>query len=285
MKSAAAQNETGKRLVVCADDFGFTDAGCNSAIELAAAGAISAVSCVVDGRSLTRYADALRHASSSVSLGLHLNLTEPESDPLRANLRSWLFRAYVSRSIDEPALHAEIRRQLLRFEDLFTRAPAFVDGHEHVHQLPGIARILVEDLEDRYGTLVAVRTTVPRRKQGIKAHVIAHLGGTRLRDLLQSRRLPSNSDFAGAYDFSTRVAYGRRMDAWVSSIADGGLIMCHPEHPGPTDTPLTARGAEHAFLASCEWPALLRQHGARLVPFGPTAIAVPRNGQMSESVA
>lgn len=277
-----------KRIVLCADDFGFTDPGCQAVIELAGAKAISAASCVVDGPSTASYAAALRAAASDASLGLHFNLTEPAGAPMRAGLCAWLWRTHVLRAIDVSALRTELRRQLCLFEDLFARAPAYVDGHEHVHQLPGIAAMLVEELVNRYGAAcIAVRSTVPKRWCGVKAQSIALLGGTGLQVLLRGRHVPSNSDFAGAYDFSLRVPYQRRMQSWLASIADGGLIMCHPERPAVLSSHLsltspgssgssevsglsraTARHAEYAFLASNRWPALLRQCGAELVPFG-----------------
>lgn len=260
-----------KRVVVCVDDFGLTDRGSEAAIELAAREAVSAVSCIVDGRTMTRYASALRAVSPPVSLGLHLNLTEPADGSIHAALRSWLLRAYVLHSIDAQMLRVEIQRQLARFEDLFAQPPDFVDGHEHVHQLSGIAAVLVDELAGRYGTRVAVRSTVPRQARGLKARVIAQLGGNELSELLRKRSMATNTDFAGVYDFSLRVPYARRMGEWINSIEDRGLIMCHPERAAPGATQPTARTMEHAFLASASWITLLRRSGTRLAPFGGSA--------------
>jgi len=268
MTRMPATTDARKRIVVCADDFGLTRAGCESIVELACANAVSSVSCIVDSPGATRHAGALCNASPRISLGLHLNLTIPSQGAARASLRSWLARAYVLRSIDRQALRGEIRRQLLRFEDVFARAPAYVDGHQNVHQLPGVSRTLIDELADRYGTHIAVRSTVTQSQRGFKVRAIELLGAKRLHSLLQARGIASNSDFAGIYDFSTRVPYERRMGGWLRSIEDGGLIVCHPERAASPEMLSTARCTEHSFLSSVQWPRMLKQCHIRLVPFG-----------------
>ncbi|WP_116808304.1 ChbG/HpnK family deacetylase [Steroidobacter cummioxidans] len=257
-----------KRVVVCADDFGFTDVACEAIIELAAAGAVSAVSCAVDGAATPRHALALLAVSSDTSLGLHFNLTEPATAPAHARLDSWLWRAQVVRSIDTDQVRVELRRQLSLFESLFARPPDFVDGHEHVHQLHAIAPLLVDELSARYGIRVAVRSTLPLHFRGIKASVIAQLGGRQLSQLLHAHGLTTNADFAGVYDFSAHVPYARRMQQWLISIADRGLIMCHPERPTPKRT--DARALEYIFFCSDAWRRLRQHYSIRLVQFSGT---------------
>lgn len=265
---SAPRSEVSKRIVVCADDFGFTDVACEAAIELAAKGAISAVSCAVDGAAAARHALALLAVSSGTSLGLHFNLTEPATAPAHARLDSWLWRAQVMRSIDTAQVRAELRRQLSRFETLFARPPDFVDGHEHVHQLHAIAPLMIDELSARYGSRIAVRSTQPLQFRGLKAGVIAQLGGKRLFQLLHAHGLTTNADFAGVYDFSRRIPYAHRMQQWLASIADLGLIMCHPERAPPERT--DARSLEYMFLGSETWHQLRQHYSVRLVQFSGT---------------
>ncbi len=265
---SARRPEVNKRIVVCVDDFGFSDAACEAAIELAAKGAISAVSCAVDGAVAIRHALPLLAVATDTSLGLHFNLTEPATAPAHAKLGSWLWRAQVMRSIDTTQVREELRRQLTRFETLFARPPDFVDGHEHVHQLHALAPLLIEELSARYGTRVAVRSTVPLHFRGIKAGVIAHLGGKHLLDLLHAHGLTTNADFAGVYDFSPRIPYARRMQQWLTSIADHGLIMCHPERAARRRT--DARSMEYLFLGDEGWHRMRQHYSVRLVQFSGT---------------
>jgi chitin disaccharide deacetylase len=263
-----------RRISLCADDFGASVAACEAIIELAGMGAISATSALVDGPAIRRHARVLRAAlrgtQPGLSIGLHLDLTEFAPMEMRAGLREWLWRGFVLRNIDMACMRAEIRRQLLQFEDLFDRPPAFADGHCHVHQIPGVREALVAELCDHYGRAVAVRSTRPRSFRGFKSRLIATLGGNGLHALLDARRLHTNGDFAGAYDFTTRIDYATRMRGWLRRIADGGLIMCHPERHAGATLPGEARAAEHRFLCSREWPALLERSGAQLAPFNAT---------------
>lgn len=258
---------TPRRISLCADDFGASAAACEAIIELGGMGAISATSALVHGPAIGRYARVLRAGHPGLSIGLHLDLTEFAPAELRASLPRWLLRGFVLRDIDSARVRAEIRRQLLLFENLFGQAPAFADGHCHVHQIPGVREALVVELCARYGRAIAVRSTRSRSFLGIKSRLIAALGGDGLHALLDARRLHTNGDFAGAYDFTTRIDYATRMRGWLRYIADGGLIMCHPERPAGDTHPRTARAAEYRFLSSREWPALLDRSGARLVPF------------------
>ncbi|MCP2821003.1 ChbG/HpnK family deacetylase, partial [Salmonella enterica subsp. enterica serovar Typhimurium] len=69
------------------------------------------------------------------SFGLHLDFTE--FSPLRRGL--WpLIGASLAHRLDASALRDEIATQCALFEDATGRAPDYVDGHQHVHQLPQI---------------------------------------------------------------------------------------------------------------------------------------------------
>lgn len=254
-----------RRIVVCADDFGITPAATRSILELSHAGAISATSVAVDGTAAAGSATELA-GCARVSVGLHLALTDDLPGDPRAPLAVWIPRAFATPLRVERAVDAEITRQLDRFEQLLGRPPAYVDGHQHVHQFPGVRDALVATLERRYGRGVALRSTVPRAMRGTKAAIIAGLGGRSLERMAAMRGLAMNRDFAGVYDFTGRVPFPTRMAAWLGSIADGGLVMCHPETDAVSGAD-PVRAAEHRYLSSPAWPALLDREGIELVPF------------------
>jgi len=266
-----------KRVSVCADDFGLNDSGSKAIVQLASMNAISAISCVVDGAFAPRYVGALLGSGARTSLGLHFNLTVANGPTLHRNLLAWMGRTMVLRDVNRALVVQEFERQLDGFVALFRQAPHFVDGHEHVHQFPGIRDAVVAVLTKRFDSQVAVRSTMPRVWRGAKAQVIAELGGRTLRRSLRERRLPANADFAGVYTFASRIPYARRMQAWLRSIAHDGLIMCHPELPEMDQRGNRARAHEYEFLASPDWPALLAAEGMELAPFdGVTAAAALR---------
>lgn len=252
---------------MCADDFGLGTSACLSILQLASAGAITATSCAVDGAVAAVHAGELRALRPRVGVGLHLNLTEnPEYTGSRPLLR-WVLSTYARGSLDRLSLLQEIRRQLLRFEELFGAAPDYVDGHEHVHQLPVIRELLVAELKLRYGERVALRSTLTRSARGAKAGLIQRLGAAQLAHLANRAGLHCNSDFAGVYNLSGDRPYAPRMEAWLRNIEDGGLIMCHPELPSVTTARPGARAREHRFLSSPAWPQLLQRCAVSLVAF------------------
>jgi predicted glycoside hydrolase/deacetylase ChbG (UPF0249 family) len=209
----------------------------------------------------------LKSAASAVSIGLHLDLTEFAPAAVRSTLHRWLFAGFVLRNIDRSNVLAEIKRQLQRFEELFASPPAYIDGHCHVHQIPGIREPLLQEMTDRYGRSVAIRSTWSCEQTGAKSRFIQELGGRSLRALIARAGLHSNSDFAGAYDFSTDRPYPMRMEAWLRPLHDGGMVMCHPELPLRAGIPGNGREAEYCFLASSAWSGMLSDQKIVLRPF------------------
>jgi chitin disaccharide deacetylase len=260
-----------RRVILCADDFGLNQPASLAIIELMAKGAISAASCVVDGACCEPLARTLIEAAQGRSVGLHFNLTESPGAP-RMKLGYWLLATYIARRVPGGSLEAEIDRQLGRFEDLFGRAPDFVDGHEHVHQLPIVRDALVRRMQRRYGCSVGIRSTVAREWRGVKAFVIERLGAPALVELARAAGFAHNSDFAGVYNLSVSSGYPDRMERWLRGIKDLGLVMCHPEAEGATAAPSPARFAEYQFLGSPVWPALRARLSIELTPFTPATV-------------
>lgn len=251
-----------RRIAVCADDFGLTR-GANAAIlELGSLGALSATSVAVDGPVLGDDIMALRSLRDRISVGLHLNLTENPRFPTLRGVKSWILATWLRR-IDPGQLAREIDLQLDRFETLLEGPPTHVDGHEHVHQFPGVREPLLAAIVRRYGRSTALRCTWPREYRGAKAAVIGLLGSRALRRGIASLDLRCNSDFAGVYDLASTSDFGSRMDAWLASLQDGGLVMCHPESTEGSASP--ARQNEYQFFRSTEWPLLLKNRNVELV--------------------
>ena len=256
-----------RRIVVCADDFGANDAASNAIIDLGQRQAISATSCLVHAPAAATHASRLRVAAPAVSIGLHLDLTQFVPGSIRATLHRWLLRGLVLRNADRAQVLAEIRRQLQRFEELFARPPAYVDGHCHVHQLPGVREPLLREIAARYGRSVAIRSTCVAGRRGLKAWIIQELGGRAMRRQIARAELHANTDFAGVYDFSRSQPFERRMEYWLRRLHDGGMLMCHPEMPVAAAEPGCAREDEYRFLASPAWSEMRARHGILLEPF------------------
>jgi predicted glycoside hydrolase/deacetylase ChbG (UPF0249 family) len=256
-----------KRVALCADDFGTFPGADTGILRLVDAGRLGGVSCQVGGDTFQRGGPALRERLGEIDAGLHLDLASS-----RGGLGPLLLRSHA-RLLDRGAIAARISAQLDTFERVLG-APAFVDGHQHVHQLPVVRDALLEVLAGRYGRPgPLVRNTVPLRPRGAKPFVIAALGGRGLRRALRARGVAHNPDFAGVYGLDPRARYASLFRGWLASATDGTLVLCHPgtapDDPGDPIGP--ARAAELVYLASTALEDDCREAGVVRVRVGALA--------------
>jgi predicted glycoside hydrolase/deacetylase ChbG (UPF0249 family) len=219
-------------VIISADDYAMDDGVDTAVLALARQGVVTATSAMV--LSPAWQEAGRRLADVEVSRGLHLDLTSPfarAGDGLPAMSLPQIMSAAFRRSLDRAAIRRALGRQLARFEAVMQAPPDFVDGHQHVHHLPGIREELVAALAERYGkaaSAVALRLCIARRWRGLKAAIIAASGAGHLARLAAGGAHPTNSDFAGVYGFSPRVDLAGLWRSWLSSLSgERPLIMCH----------------------------------------------------------
>ncbi|MBI3347153.1 MAG: ChbG/HpnK family deacetylase [Burkholderiales bacterium] len=265
-----------RRLSVCADDYGQGAAVDRGILALAQQGRITALSALVTPPRWPGAGSALHDARiEGVATGLHFNLTEGQ--PLSAELRrDWPrfppLRALIAQALGGRlsaglggALAAEFQAQLQRFVDVSGRAPDFIDGHQHVHALPGVRPLV----------LAAARSLgLPLRNTGrvlgpgfaFKRRVIEALGGRALEAQMRARGVAMAPALIGVYDFSPRADYRALMRAWLHGAPDGALLFCHPAlgEPDAGDPIAAARQREMAYLASPAFAADLAEAGVSL---------------------
>lgn len=248
-----------QRVVFCGDDFGMNTQINAGMLHLALLGRLSAISCLAHGPVFATHGPDLR--AMDLDLGLHLNLTEaigPANPPVMP-LRTLIARAYAGR-LDDAWLDEQMARQFDAFEAVIGRAPDYVDGHQHVHQLPGVLPRLVRLMRRRYGRRAWLRHTAPCVQQGIpvrdaiKAHFIGALGSGALARLARQEGLCINRRLAGVYGLEGGARrYAMLLRRWLQNAQDGDLLVCHPALAGASDPLAPQRAAELQVLAS---PAL-----------------------------
>ena len=272
------------RLIICADDYGISPAASAGIRQLAAAGRLSATGVMTCMPAWPCEAGALSELADRLSVGLHFTLTDqrplgdmPELAPdgRLPPIGTLLHRSLSGRlAADEVA--AELNRQLDAFETYIGRPPDFLDGHQHVHLLPGIMpavlgafgrrlnrrRCWLRDCTDRPWALW-------RRGSAGKAMFIAYLG----RALARAARemgIATNRGFSGFYD-ARQHAVGDVFEHMLIGAGDGHLLMMHPGH---VDADLEAcdsltgpRETEWQFLIADGLPQRLAARG--LVIAGP----------------
>lgn len=275
-------------VTLCADDYGLAPGVGRAIRDLAEHGRLSATGCMVGGPHWVDEAPRLRAvvgANPGFAVGLHVVLSDQAPvtsmpglapDGRLPALPRLIVRA-MARRLDAAEIAAEIEAQLDRFEDAWGAPPAFVDGHQHVHQLPVVRDALAALYERRlrrHGTRVRYCTRRPAdiRASGVAVPhtlIVAALG-LGWRRAGRAAGIPGNAHFAGVRTGAERRPYGDMMRAWLINAKPGTLVMCHPGH---VDAALVAadpwtdlREAEYAFLAGDGWPALMDELAVVLVP-------------------
>ncbi|MGQ9366044.1 ChbG/HpnK family deacetylase [Azospirillum sp. A39] len=270
-------------VILCADDYGLAP-GVGAAIrDLIERGRLTATSCMTVCPHWPEEADALRPLAERADVGLHLTLTDqaplgplptlaPQGrlPPLPALMR----RAFAGR-LDAGEIAAEVERQVAAFTAAFGRPPAYIDGHQHVHQLPVVREAVVAALGRLPGAYVRVcrepRIAVVRRGVAVaKTLLISELGGA-LAALARAAGIPANDRFRGVYDFAGRPPFAELMARFLERPHGRTLVMVHPGIPDAAlraaDTLVEPRAAEYAYLKGPDFAALLAARGVRLTRF------------------
>ena len=146
-----------RMIALCADDYGLSYGVSVGILEALDAGRLTAVSALVNGpRWPAMGRELLRRAQTPTSVCISISRS---GRPLAADaeIRAGrkispgldVIRTALRRKLPMDEIRAEIDRQLDRFEAVMERPPDFVDGHQHVHVLPGIRTALLDAMSAR----------------------------------------------------------------------------------------------------------------------------------------
>ena len=279
-------------LILCADDFGLAPGVDEAIIRLAECGRLSATSCMAGIPGWQKAAPRLRLLGDRCDIGLHVTLTDhrplgsmPETAsagtlPTLGRLFAMAFTGRLARR----EVEAEVRRQWDAFTQAHGRAPDFVDGHQHVHLLPGIREAVLRLLtECPEGTRPWLRVcweppsrVLARRIATSKAMLLAALS-LPLRRAVRGLKLATNDSFRGIHAFAPDGDYATMFPRFLQGRARRPLIMCHPglvdEALRRADPVVEPRAGEFAYLASDRFSDDLAAAGWRLARFRDFAAA------------
>ncbi|MBU5615890.1 ChbG/HpnK family deacetylase [Psychrobacter sp. TAE2020] len=214
-----------RAVIINVDDLGLSHAVNKAVIRLAERGIIGASSYMVGGN--ISDSDITKLAEMNVDIGLHLDLTGVYPSTLSATLKSLIIASYLRR-LKPMQVTEVIQHQLDSFEDKFNRAPAFIDGHQHIHQFPIIRERLIQELTSRYGSsndkanksshhAISARVTTPLVND-FKSWVIYSLGGRVWNKLCRQHNIATNDKFGGVYGFDvTSQQLAALWDKWLSA--------------------------------------------------------------------
>ncbi|XP_010380083.1 carbohydrate deacetylase isoform X1 [Rhinopithecus roxellana] len=148
------------RLVVTADDFGYCPRRDEGIVEAFLAGAVTSVSLLVNGAATESAAELARRSGPPWRLvAARPRRLFPWQDgiPGGGGGRRRGFASGAEPQLQEDAredpqssarrVREELEAQLSCFRELLGRAPTHVDGHQHVHVLPGVCQVFAEALQ------------------------------------------------------------------------------------------------------------------------------------------
>ncbi|KAM5273560.1 carbohydrate deacetylase [Ctenodactylus gundi] len=265
------------RMVVTADDFGYCPRRDEGIVEAFLAGTVTSVSLLVNGAAAESAAElALRHG---IPAGLHANLSEGRpvgrSRPGASSLlgpegfflgKMGFREAVAAGDVALPQVREELEAQLGRFRELLGRAPTHVDGHQHVHVLPGVCQVFAEALQAS-----GVRVTRLPLERG--ASGCARLesparafAGTVERDAQAAVGPFSRHGLRWTDAFVGLSTCGRHLSAHCVLEALARVLEDHPgshtltvelmTHPGYPSVPPTGGCGEGPDAFSCSWERL-----------------------------
>jgi chitin disaccharide deacetylase len=274
-----------RSVILCADDFGLAAGVSRGIVELAEMGRLSATGAMSNMPGWRRAAPALIPLRDRIAVGLHLNFTVGSPlGPMPGLAPSGTFPALkdllpkaLKRQLPDTEIAEEIGRQIDAFEEAFGGAPAFVDGHQHVHVLPAIRPALIQVLQARgYAGRVWLRdptdraTAILRRPVGRnKALIVKSLARGFARSA-HAAGFRTNKGFSGFAPLDLSVPAARIFEEAFSKLGAQPLVMCHPGYVDDElralDPALDSRVEELNYLKSDAFRALLEERGLRLVP-------------------
>lgn len=230
-------------------------------------------------------AAALSAVAREADIGLHVTLTDQK--PLGA-MPSFapggtfppmaaVYKAGLARRLPLVEIEAEIERQVARFIEHYGVPPAHIDGHHHIHQLPGV-RDSVLAVAARLGRgRIWVRCCSVRPglalERGVAVAKSLAIGalGRGIAKRAAKAGVPINAGFSGAYDFLTEARpTGVLFARFVQGAQPNALVMCHPGYVdaglAARDIMTTPREAELRYLLSDAWSELLAARGLEIGP-------------------
>lgn len=241
---------------------------------------------MVDGEAMPDVAAWLaNNPHDNLELGLHLNLSEDlPGTRWHRPLNHLLLGSHLGQLNAAPvraALAADIARQLDVYEQRLGVMPDFIDGHQHVHQLPVVRDLLLAEVQRRWPAGSGRRPWLRRcaspaaapagdtsgplpGPERIKPWIIQSLGCKPLSRLASAAGLRQNNRLLGVRRFmGDSAGFMRLLNAWLARAGEADLLMVHPAAalPGLNDGILAARAVEYAVLASPEFGAALARHG------------------------
>jgi predicted glycoside hydrolase/deacetylase ChbG (UPF0249 family) len=287
-----------KNLIVNADDLGWTDGVNRGIVEAFRNGIVTSTSLLANGAAFAGGVEMAR-AARGLGVGVHLNLSDGEPLADRETVTSLLNNEGEFAGGPESLLLRRARRGLLLGEvecewDAQIQKvrdagiePTHLDGHKHVHMLPGLFAIALR-LAKRHGigairvaheasSLRAALSTGAKQRAGVVMKQGVQARGLKLlardaRELAERAGIATTDYFCGIAQTGELTREG--VEQLLKSLPEGTTeLMCHPGYADvelqKTETRLQgSRETELGILTDTGIRNLVASRGIRLIDYG-----------------
>lgn len=287
-----------KNLIVNADDLGWTEGVNRGIAEVHRNGIVTSASLLANGRAFES-AVKLALTTPALGVGVHLNLSdgEPAADPdavtslvndraqFEGSPESLLLRL-ARRNVVLEEVECEWGAQIQKVREAGIR-PTHLDGHKHVHMLPGLFEIALR-LAKRYGiSAIRVSHEESSLRAALSAGASQHTGivikqGVQARGLKllarDARQLAERAGVSTADYFCGIAQTGELTREGVlrllEALHDGTTeLMCHPGYVdddlAKSSTRLkSSRETEIEILTDAAVRNNVASQGIRLIDYG-----------------
>ncbi|MGB2676800.1 MAG: ChbG/HpnK family deacetylase [Candidatus Acidiferrum sp.] len=287
-----------RNLIVNADDLGWTEGVNRGIVEVHRKGLVTSATLLANGRAFDSGIDAARK-NPELGIGVHLNLSDGRptapadqvpgllnaADELDGGPESLLLRI-ASRSLPLHEVEREWDAQIRKIREAGI-SPTHLDGHKHVHMLPGLFELALR-LAKKHG-IRAIRVAHEESslrsalsagashsasvvlKQGVQARGLKLLARD-ARELTDREGVATSDYFCGIAQTGQLTREG--IEELLENLPEGTTeLMCHPgyvdEELRLTATRLQySRKAEMDILTDPGVRKIVAKRGIRLINYG-----------------
>jgi hopanoid biosynthesis associated protein HpnK len=287
-----------KSLIVNADDLGWTEGVNRGIVEAHRNGIVTSASLLANGSAFASGVEVARSVPG-LGVGVHLNLSDGPPVAARELVTSLvndrgefeggpenLLLRVARGGLALHEVEQEWEAQIEKVRDAGIQ-PTHLDGHKHVHMLPGLFEIALR-LAKRYG-IGAIRVaheasslraalstgeelhTAAVLKQGVQARGLKLLARD-ARELAERAGISTADYFCGIAQTGEMTKQG--VAQLLRSLPDGTTeLMCHPGYADQAlrNTPTRLQGSrqtELQILTDVEIRNLVASQGIRLIDYG-----------------
>lgn len=269
-----------KRLIVNADDFGFSANRNRGIIESIEKGVVTSVSLLVGFPAAGEALEYTKH--SSVGAAVHLNLSEGPS--VLKGLRTLTDRdgrffgkmgireRLIAGKVDPAEIEQEVTAQIRVARDAGVRL-THLDGHHHIHVYPWVSEPVARAAEKCGIRWIRCpmdddMTAVPLHKDRLQDLMQYAAVGKEARKVFERFGMSFTDHFRGAV--LSRAMSREGMERLLRQLPEGSSeLMMHPGYPDPGDEFSNEdRALEVRILCDPSLRALLKETGVELTHFG-----------------